>query len=287
MLASAMLASGVEEAAPALTRLENKYRARWELATLQSAVQTTPPILQIARSNVCNFKCVYCIDHRAGTTIPRSKLDGSTWQSMLALAQRSDILSFHGVSEFFVDPEFFNLVELCASTGATLSFNTNGSVCSEKHLDLLGRYPGPLTINFSLDAATPQTFLRIRGQHFWRILDHVRRYVAVLRSRRASTWISLSFVIAKSNVHEMVPFVFLGKALGVDEVKYYRLHEYEELNWVIPTRGGGEFDYRSECVNNFRDLYDVEYDGTRKAAQMLGLYLELPAPFSAPEEVAR
>src|SRR5688572_12203376 len=47
------------------------------------------------------------------------------------------------------------------------------------------------------------------------------------------TWIVLSFVITRTSVQDMMPFVFLGKSLKADEVKYYRLHEYEGLDWSI------------------------------------------------------
>jgi MoaA/NifB/PqqE/SkfB family radical SAM enzyme len=259
---------------------KNQYQALWEFAHGIADVQSTPPEFQMARSNLCNFKCVYCIDHRVGNQILRTSLEGDTWLVLLKLIPRSKLLAFHGVSEFMIDPEFFDIVQRCAEAGASLSINTNGSVCTRKHLDVLAAYPEQLVIDFSLDAATPDTYLRIRGQDFWRIVRNIRTYVDRFETRRDRTHISLSFVVTKSNVKEMVPVVFLAKALKVDQVIYYRLHEYEGLDWQVETKAGGIFDYREECTTKFGEKYNQEIERTRQAAEVLGIPIEIPAPLS-------
>jgi MoaA/NifB/PqqE/SkfB family radical SAM enzyme len=256
----------------------NKYRAMWEVATGAISVQTIPAQLQIATSNTCNLKCVYCRDHRVGNEVPRSKLEGDTWNNMLRLIPKAEWLAFHGISEFMMDPKFFELVRLCADAGATLFINTNGTICTPKYLEALANYPASISMNFSVDAATPETFASIRGWHFWRVIRNIKTYVDRFEARGDAPWLALSFVITKSNVHEMVPFVFLAKALKIKNVVFYRLHEYDELNWRIATKSGGTFDYREECTGAFVDQYNREIENTRKAAEMLNVDVQLPAP---------
>jgi MoaA/NifB/PqqE/SkfB family radical SAM enzyme len=198
----------------------------------------------MARSNLCNFKCVYCIDHRVGNQIPRTIIEGPQWQGLLELIPGCSELGFHGISEFFVDPGFFDILQRSAEAGAALSLNTNASVCTARHLDALKHYPGNISITFSLDAATPETFLRIRGQDFWRVLENVKAFIDCFESRRQTTWICLSFVITKSSLPEMLPFVFLAKALKADATTYFRLHEYDGLDWEVDTKAGGSFNCR-------------------------------------------
>ncbi|MCI0558822.1 MAG: SPASM domain-containing protein [Nitrososphaera sp.] len=255
---------------------KNKYLALWEFAQGVADIRSVPPALQIARSNTCNFKCVYCIDHRVGNQIPRTKNEGETWQGLLALIPRCETLAFHGISEFMIDPEFFDTVRRCAEAGASLSLNTNASVCTAKYLEVLADYPGYLCINFSIDAATPESFLRIRGKDFWKIVRNIKSYVDRLEARRDQTSISLSFVITRSTVKDMVPLIFLAKALKIENVKYYRLHEYEGLNWQVETKAGGVFDYRDECTNQFGTEYNCELGRTRQAAEIFGIHIELP-----------
>lgn len=261
----------------------NLYRARWEYARGQSAVKSTPSDLQIGRSNTCNFKCVYCVDHRVGNTVPRTRLSDSAWQDLSALIPQTPILAFHGISEFFIDPEFFSILKTCAETKATLRLNTNGSVCTPRHLEALANYPGRIIIDFSMDAATPDTFERIRGWKFWRVLKNIKAYMDCFAKRRSNTWVAVSFVINKSNVQDMVPMVYLAKSLGVDVLVYYRLHEYEGLDWQVQTKNGGVYDYLSETVGNFPEEFNREIDRARMAADLIGQRIEIPAKLSDEE----
>jgi hypothetical protein len=75
--------------------------------------------------------------------------------------------------------------------------------------------------------------------------------------------------------------VYVAKALGVDRLIYYRLDESEGLDWQVETKQGGPFRYREECMDNFPAEYNRERERTRKAAEVLGVYVEeLPAPFA-------
>jgi molybdenum cofactor biosynthesis enzyme MoaA len=257
---------------------ENKYLALWEFTQGVDEVRSTPVTLQIARTNSCNFRCVYCSDHRVGNQIPRTSISDDLWHQSLPVVERAEVLAFHGISEFMIDKDFFPIVEGCAAAGAMLSLNTNGSVCTERHLAVLGSYPGTINMNFSLDAATPEMFWRIRGWDFLRVLDNVRAYVACFQPRRDRTLITLSFVITRTNVLEMVPFVFLAKALDVDSIHYWRLHAYDGLDWRVETKDGGVFDYRTETALNFIEQYNRQIENTRRVAEIVGMDAELPHP---------
>jgi molybdenum cofactor biosynthesis enzyme MoaA len=261
----------------------NKYRAMWEFTRGIYSVDSTPSDLQIGRSNTCNFKCVYCVDHRTGNSVPRTKLSPEAWEDLSALIPQTEMLAFHGISEFFMDPDFFDIVQTCAKTKAALRLNTNGSVCTPRHLQTLTDYPGRIVIDFSLDAATPDTFARIRGWDFWRVLRNIRTYMQHFARRQNGTWVAISFVITKSSVGDMVPMVYLAKTLGVDVLVYYRLHEYEGLDWTVEAKHGGAFNYLEETVGNFPEAFNREIQRARQAADLVGQRIEIPAPLSEDE----
>jgi len=266
--------------------VRNRYLALHEFARGEVVPHSLPTILQLAMNNVCNFKCVYCSDHRVGNTIPRSRLDGATWESLLHLLPNMSELAFHGISEFFVDKSFFDVVERCAKAGAALSLNTNGSVATDKHVAVLASYPGRIDVNFSLDAASAPVFTRIRGFDFERVIRNIKAYVAAFAPRRATTMLSTSFVICRSNVEEMVPFVRLSKELGVDEVKFYRLHEYGSLAWNITAPDGTPFDYRDECTDHFKEVHDRNVKAAIAEAERLGIRVSIPALYDEPAPIA-
>jgi MoaA/NifB/PqqE/SkfB family radical SAM enzyme len=266
---------------------ENKYLALWEFVHGVDEVRSTPVTLQIARTNACNFKCVYCSDHRAGNQIPRATISDAVWQELVEIVDRAVVLAFHGVSEFMIDKDFFSIVAGCAAAGSMLSLNTNGSVCTEKHLAALGSYPGTINMNFSLDAAPPEMYGRIRGWDFLRVLVNVRAYVRCCQSRRDRTLITVSFVITRTNVGEMVPFVYLAKALDVDGIHFWRLHEYQGLDWRVDTSDGAVFDYQEETTSNFLEEYNRQIENARRVAEIVGIDAELPHPEAVPVRAAK
>ena len=261
----------------------NRFHALAEFASGQEVVHSIPVMLQIGRSNKCNFKCVYCPDHRVGNDLPRSELTGETWEKLLKLVHRSRFASFHGVSEFLIDPDFFEIVDFCTESRVGLSINTNGSVCTPKHIKALAEYPDFLDMTFSIDAASPEMFTRIRGWDFWRVLGNIRQYLDAFADRKGgNTNVSFSFVITRSTVREMTPFVYLAKAFGVNYVRYFRLHEYDSFGWQVTSKDGTMFDYRDECTSNFASVYNRELEKTRKAAEILGIHADLPGPHPEP-----
>ncbi len=263
--------------------VRNRYQAQWEMAHGEVAPHAAPSILQIGLSNRCNFHCVYCPDHFIGSPVAAQHLDADTLEDLLQYIPQLEIAAFHGVSEFFVEPNFFDIVGRCAAAGVQLSLNTNGSVLTPRHLDALGSYPAPLMVNFSLDATTAEVFRRIRGYDFDRVLRNVCRYVERFRQRTKHTWLSVSFVIMKSNVHEMAAFVRLGRMLGVNSIVFYRMHEYDGFNWTTTTADGEAFNYLSECTNEFPEDYNRNVAEALRVAKLYGLNVEMPALLEAPK----
>ena len=259
----------------------NKYLATWEYATSAETVRSIPPNLQIARSNLCNFRCVYCTDHRAGNDIPRTKIEGARWDRLMALVPRTELIAFHGISEFLIDPAFFDIVATCAEARVALSLNTNGSVCTPKHVRVLVEHPAAVVMTVSVDAATAGTFRAIRGWDFDRVLKNIRTYADAFRQRSFS-WITLSYVITKTNVHEMADFVRLAHSLGVNAVRFNRLHEYG-MDWRVPTGTGGVFDYQAETTAHYATEYNASLEEARRIADELRFHVELPAPYESPE----
>lgn len=255
----------------------NKYRAAWAFATGRHDLDTIPSALQFARNNKCNFKCVYCSEHREGNTVPRVELNDQTWDMLAELLPRAEYASFHGISEFMIDPKFFEIVGKAAAARAILFINTNGSVCTEKHVQCLADYPGKLVMNFSLDAATPRTYLRIRGWDFFRVVENIHTYVDRLAFRRDRTSFAMSFVVARSNVHEMVPAVYLAKTLGMDTLKFLPLLRYGGLDWVVPTKEGGTFAYHEEELDAIAPTYNQAIEDTKRAAQIVQMMVEIPS----------
>lgn len=100
---------------------------------------------------------------------------------------------------------------------------TNGTVfnerCRRQFIELCPR----AALFFSLDAATPQTYVKIRRLNiFRRVLNNIRNFI---RERRPTQRVEIANNLNLVNLHEAVQMVELGKELGVDGILFNPTHD--------------------------------------------------------------
>lgn len=126
-----------------------------------------------------------------------------------------------GLSEPFLAPAFWRLVQHCADREdlfirASSSAYLVGPDSARRLLD-----SGLKEICFSLDAATPETYARLRGGN----LMHSRRGIEATcaerrRHRRRSLGVFIGMTLMRENIEEAEAFVELAAELGVDGVVF-------------------------------------------------------------------
>ncbi|HET8644658.1 MAG TPA: hypothetical protein VFO85_04165, partial [Vicinamibacteria bacterium] len=137
------------------------------------------------------------------------------------------------------------LLDAFGSRGKVLELTTNGQILTDANIaKLLGRN---VHLYISLDAATPETYAKLRNPTFTRLLDNVRRLVQAKGGRGRLPLVYLVFMPMKANAHEVDAFVDLAAGLGADRLVLRPLNDSEgvELNW---DRGGYKFDYQQELL---------------------------------------
>lgn len=110
-----------------------------------------------------------------------------------------------------------DIMEECESLGLAPSIVSNGSVYTERIASRLLSL-SMSTIVFSLDAATPETFERIRvNGKFETVLSNIDRLV---RRRRDACWpkVELRTTVMSHNAYELPQIVRLAKRLDVDKL---------------------------------------------------------------------
>jgi MoaA/NifB/PqqE/SkfB family radical SAM enzyme len=130
----------------------------------------------------------------------------------------------HGIGEPLLNKQLPDMIRFAKAQGAWVLFNTNGTLLDGTWQDALIDC-GLDELRVSLDAATPETFRRIRGAAaFPRIVKNLRQFVARKAERGAShPRLSLWMVAMRSNVHELPALVDLAADLGIPEVYFQRL----------------------------------------------------------------
>jgi MoaA/NifB/PqqE/SkfB family radical SAM enzyme len=219
---------------------------------------STPPKLGIDIAGTCNVKppCVYCPWDEA------KALEGGD----VAVPFNLDTLDAYGpffenavdlincsIGEPFMVKNVDQLLDAFGSRGKVLELTTNGQILTDANIErLLGR---DVRLYVSLDAATRETYARLRNDTFPRLLDNVRRLVKAKGGRGKLPHVYLVFMPMKANVHEVDAFVRLVAELGADRLVLRPLNRSEgtDLEW---DRAGYRFVYREEMLP-FEELVRV------------------------------
>ena len=195
----------------------NKY------ATRAIASLIAPSTLRVGVKNLClclnldqcNLRCIMCwqtYDREANRQ--RHQVTNMSRENLLGLlrnvALKDATISVVGGGEPFLYPHLEDLLREATVGGRRLMIMTNGT--------LLHHYPifwkiaeqANITMMFSMDAASAETYAQIRPPGHWSDLTaNIERFVS-LRQKNPDLQISTSFVVLKQNLPELLDFMQLN-----------------------------------------------------------------------------
>ncbi len=174
-------------------------------------------------TNRCNLLCETC---------PRTHFEleppaDLTIERMIEVAdQLPDLrrLVLHGVGEPLLNKRLPEMIAYGARRGARVIFNTNGVLLDERRGDLVTE-AGLSELRVSLDAATPQTYLTVRGADVLpRILANLRAFTARRAARGEGHPVVTVWATAlHENLDELPDVVRLAAEVGASGVNLQRL----------------------------------------------------------------
>lgn len=182
-----------------------------------------PRSLYIETSSRCNLKCTTC----ALTYDPKEPGRELDWEAFVRLVDQFpelDRVVLHGLGEPLLNRDLARMVAYCKGKGAAVLFNTNGILLTrDRQAELIDA--GLDELRVSLDAATPETFLRVRGAPaFERIMANIASLQALKAERGLrQPKITLFMTGMKENIHELPDLVRAAARAGADEVNLQRL----------------------------------------------------------------
>jgi MoaA/NifB/PqqE/SkfB family radical SAM enzyme len=233
------------------------------------ALASTPRSLGIDMYGVCNVKppCVYC-DWDFSKDLEGDKVDAAfgpeTLDSWGPLFDNASNLVNCSIGEPFMMKNFDELLDAFGEQGKSLEMATNGQILTDKNIQkLLGRR---IHLYISLDAATPETYAKLRNTKFEKILDNLRRLIPAKGGREGLPKVHMVFMPMRVNLHELPAFVRLCAELGVDRMVLRPLNynQSTELDWE---RGGHHFEYDKELLP-----WDELVRASGRAAELCRLY---------------
>jgi MoaA/NifB/PqqE/SkfB family radical SAM enzyme len=250
--------------------LQNKKLNDEEVLAGKTSLQSKPVTFLLDLIGMCNMKppCVMCLNWKDETG-PRYH-QGLTADDLLVFGETlqlaSEIINC-SIGEPLILKDLIPVLELFSAWEKPFGINSNGLALTPGLTEKLVPYFDILTITFSVDAATPETYARIRGDHFIRIIENIAYYCKRRREihpEGTASKTGMVMIPMRINRLEVSAFVRLAAWLGVDVVELRSLNEIGG-EWNV-TREDFVFDYRREILSN-QELEEVRREAEKTAAE--------------------
>ena len=204
--------------------LVKKLRVRnlVELPLLLKYFEVVPwkPIHFVADvTNHCNLKCVMCYpQHDNYRQAVHVDWTFNQFKSYIDVFHPRSV-SFGATGEPLLNPEINEMLAYSKKLGCKNIISTNG-VMLESKPEVLENIT---TLKLSIDAATEDTYRKIRGNaEFYSILNNIKK------ARMLGVDVRFEFVVMSLNHHEMGKILELAKSVNVEHV-FYRMFQDEKL----------------------------------------------------------
>lgn len=107
-----------------------------------------------------------------------------------------------------------------------LILQTNGTLFSEEKWERYSSLYDKIGIRVSIDAATKETYEKLRRGGNWDALKRNLERIAKMRRDGSIDFLLLAFVLQKDNIHELQSFVEMAKSLSADGVYVSKLDNW-------------------------------------------------------------
>lgn len=191
-----------------------EYRKQWDLASKFELETEFPLYMQLELHQICNLKCPMCAigDPEANSKyIDNKHMDWQTYEKIILEGEKFGCPSLNpqGTNEPLLVPNFEDYIKFASQHGfVDIMMNSNATLLSEdrarKLLD-----SGVTRIRFSLDAATKETFEKIRiGANYESVIKNIERFVEIKkREGYELPVVGVNFCKMKVNEHELEQFI--------------------------------------------------------------------------------
>ncbi len=186
-------------------------------------VDGLPRTLYLEVSNYCNSLCATCPLTFFGNGSPHN-LSFDDFQRIVDQAPNLQRAVLHGLGEPLLNPHLPRMISHLKARGVHVLFNSNAILLTPRRQNLLVE-TGLDEFRASLDASTPETYLKIRGvPSFAKVVRNLTAFVETKRLLGATLpRISLWFTSMKENLPELPDVVELAGQMGITEVYVQRL----------------------------------------------------------------
>ncbi|MFQ5424344.1 MAG: radical SAM protein [Phycisphaerae bacterium] len=169
----------------------------------------------------CNLKCRMCLGRQSPSYPDRlSYLSADDLGALLAAAPTVGAITLSsGDSDPLLHPQIDRVIDIAQQRSVMLDIFTNGQPLGPRTSRKIVESQAVNMVNFSIDAATAETYATIRGGDLGRVLKKIEMLQEMKREGdRKQPHVSMSFVAMRDNIHELPDFVRTAVRLGAMRV---------------------------------------------------------------------
>jgi len=217
-----------------------------------------PRMVSITTTSRCNLRCVMC--HHGIRNVKKQDFDLELVERFDDLFEKASLITLTGLGEALLSDSFWEVLRLGRETNDgqrphIFSFNTNGTLLTEKNVDLLLE-SRVKKIRVSIDSTDPVMKKKIRGADLGTILQGTRRLIDT-RNARGYTFplVGIEMTLMKDTAHEVDAMIDLAVDLGVDFLEVWPLNVMNQKtaeNWTVE-KEDWTFNYLEQMVSSLPD----------------------------------
>ncbi len=200
----------------------------------------TPKTVTLSFDNSCNLACKMCRNEiyqmdeqtRQKVSLITEKILQSEW------LENAENILMTCKGEVFYSP-FYRRLLMTNSLRKQITIRSNGTLFNKTNWELIANKFNIINVEISVDAATAETYQKIRRGGNFKVLMENLNMISELHRRKQINRFLLYFVVQRDNFREMSAFVELGTQLGVDEIQFQRMDYFRH----IP-----KSEYKKQCM---------------------------------------
>lgn len=212
-------------------------------------VDHIPFYYEVHLNTTCNQRCIMC------------KPDGK---------QPKDVLPFHTFAAFFEQikpfaehvtlnggepllyPWINEVIDILCRHRIAVTIITNATMLDERLSQKFLQFK-ELNLRCSIDAATPSTYLKIRGtDDFECVKANLERFSSMVEHKPNIRQI-LVYVVMRENLSEVLPFIDFTKTLSPYRIEFHPVRHVTD--WHVTNNSGWTFDGKEQSCESFPDEY--------------------------------
>lgn len=248
-----------------------------DIRLLRMDADRLPDTIELESTTSCNINppCVMCYpkaNPAYGSPIRPRDLDDHLLDAVRPALDTATTLSLHGIGEPLCSTRTRRLLEELGDRPAFVQFNTNGLLLTESWARLVVERRLH-RLCFSIDAARPETYRKIRHADLEKVLENIRRLQRIKKEAgEPRPQVELNMTLMRMNIGEAEEFVRLAAGLGARFVVFGLLNETQDYSTDVE---GFTFRYTEQRLDEQDPEFAACMERCRVLAGELGVELTI------------